>query len=187
MTSFYIEASPVDDHFPEYILRPISRPYTYRYSRHVPPEASEKESVAPPPPLYRRSARDALFAIEPVFLAEQRLSKHRFSSFVPPDQKFQESDSETLQAIEPPLEEKDEDETWVTGWRLTSLMVSITLACFLLLLDMSIIVTVRIKPENKHAYTFLTMCSLQAIPIITTDFSSLHDVGWYGSAYNLAW
>lgn len=37
---------------------------------------------------------------------------------------------------------KDEEKEWVVGWKLASLMISITLAAFLMLLDMSIIVTV---------------------------------------------
>ncbi|KAF4979889.1 hypothetical protein FZEAL_4000 [Fusarium zealandicum] len=61
---------------------------------------------------------------------------------------------------------KDDEIEYLTGWKLTSLMISITLAAFLMLLDMSIIVT--------------------AIPRITSDFHSLRDVGWYGSSYNLA-
>ncbi|KAM5345318.1 hypothetical protein ACJ41O_011180 [Fusarium nematophilum] len=61
---------------------------------------------------------------------------------------------------------KDDEDEWVTGWKLASLMISITLAAFLMLLDMSIIVT--------------------AIPRITSTFHSLRDIGWYGSSYNLA-
>ncbi|KAK7420979.1 hypothetical protein QQZ08_010152 [Neonectria magnoliae] len=61
---------------------------------------------------------------------------------------------------------KDEIDTYVTGWKLVSLMISITVAAFLMLLDMSIITT--------------------AIPRITEQFHSLDDIGWYGSSYNLA-
>ncbi|KPM46057.1 hypothetical protein AK830_g499 [Neonectria ditissima] len=61
---------------------------------------------------------------------------------------------------------KDETHTYVTGWKLVSLMISITVAAFLMLLDMSIITT--------------------AIPRITEQFHSLDDIGWYGSSYNLA-
>lgn len=39
---------------------------------------------------------------------------------------------------------KDEEQEWVGGWKLASLMISITLAAFLMLLDMSIIVTVSV-------------------------------------------
>ncbi|KAK6698835.1 hypothetical protein SNK05_011657 [Fusarium graminearum] len=61
----------------------------------------------------------------------------------------------------------EEDETqWLTGWKLVSMITSLTLAAFLMLLDMSIIST--------------------AIPRITSDFHSLHDIGWYASAYNLS-
>nr|AAD34558.1 unknown [Aspergillus terreus] len=54
----------------------------------------------------------------------------------------------------------------VTGLRLGLVVVSVTLVAFLMLLDMSIIVT--------------------AIPHITAQFHSLGDVGWYGSAYLLS-
>ncbi|KAI9740060.1 MAG: hypothetical protein M1818_004811 [Claussenomyces sp. TS43310] len=59
-----------------------------------------------------------------------------------------------------------EDHEWVSGIKLLSILVAITLVCFLMLLDTSIVVT--------------------AIPNITSDFHSLPDVGWYGSAYQLA-
>ncbi|KAK7997400.1 cytochrome P450 [Apiospora arundinis] len=55
---------------------------------------------------------------------------------------------------------------WVSGWKLALIMSAVTLPCFLLLLDMSIIVT--------------------AIPQITGDFHSLPDVGWYGAAFMIS-
>lgn len=60
----------------------------------------------------------------------------------------------------------EEGGTWVTGVSLFTILGTICLVCFLMLLDTSIIVT--------------------AIPQITTDFHSLQDVGWYGSAYQLS-
>ncbi|KAF4988707.1 hypothetical protein FGRMN_9600 [Fusarium graminum] len=60
----------------------------------------------------------------------------------------------------------EEEHEWVTGWKLASMMTSLTLAAFLMLLDMSIIST--------------------AVPRITSDFHSLPDIGWYASAYNLS-
>ncbi|CAM1503053.1 Fc.00g078290.m01.CDS01 [Cosmosporella sp. VM-42] len=60
----------------------------------------------------------------------------------------------------------DDGSGYVTGWKLAGLMIAITLGAFLMLLDMSIIVT--------------------AIPRITTEFHSLPDIGWYGSSYSLA-
>ncbi|KAK3311952.1 putative efflux pump antibiotic resistance protein [Apodospora peruviana] len=60
----------------------------------------------------------------------------------------------------------DSSQVYMTGITLRLLILSVTLAVFLLLLDMSIIVT--------------------AIPQITTDFHSLVDIGWYGSAYNFS-
>ncbi|KAK1750387.1 major facilitator superfamily domain-containing protein [Echria macrotheca] len=59
-----------------------------------------------------------------------------------------------------------EEFEYISGMRLFLVMGSITLVGFLMLLDMSIIST--------------------AIPRITTEFKSIQDVGWYGSAYNLS-
>ncbi|KAF4446348.1 putative aflatoxin efflux pump AFLT [Fusarium austroafricanum] len=64
------------------------------------------------------------------------------------------------------LPAEDEETEWLSGWKLMSMMISLTLAAFLMLLDMSIIST--------------------AVPRITSDFHSLPDIGWYASAYNLA-
>ncbi|KAI1746389.1 major facilitator superfamily domain-containing protein [Xylaria scruposa] len=60
---------------------------------------------------------------------------------------------------------KDADSQHITGLKLGLVIVSLVLACFLLLLDTSVIST--------------------AIPKITDEFHSLADVGWYGSAYTL--
>lgn len=80
-----------------------------------------------------------------------------FSSFRhdPDDVHLTASDSASKLAIQ-----------YISGWKLVAVMTGITLTCFLVLLDVSILVT--------------------AIPSITTDFHSLFDIGWYGSAYNLA-
>ncbi|KAJ5636568.1 uncharacterized protein N7484_009881 [Penicillium longicatenatum] len=60
----------------------------------------------------------------------------------------------------------DDEGKYLTGIKLSLVIASVTLVTFLVLLDMSIIVT--------------------AIPTITTQFHSLGDVGWYGSAYQIA-
>ncbi|KAH8705863.1 putative MFS multidrug transporter [Talaromyces proteolyticus] len=57
-------------------------------------------------------------------------------------------------------------DNYITGIKLALVMLSVTLVAFLVLLDMAIIAT--------------------AIPRITSQFHSLQDVGWYGSAYQLA-
>ncbi|RFU29963.1 hypothetical protein B7463_g6351, partial [Scytalidium lignicola] len=75
------------------------------------------------------------------------------------------SESTTLQENPLAARTNDEDE-YIKGFKLFAVMASLTMSCFLLLLDTSIIVT--------------------AIPRITSDFHSLTDVGWYGSAYLLA-
>jgi MFS family permease len=53
----------------------------------------------------------------------------------------------------------------VTGIKLFFLLLSLALACFLILLDTSVVST--------------------AVPKITDDFHSLKDVGWYASSYQL--
>lgn len=65
-----------------------------------------------------------------------------------------------------PLTVRDEKPEWVSGVKLYNIVAAVTLVCLLMLLDSSIIVT--------------------AVPRITSDFHSLPDVGWYGSAYQLA-
>jgi len=55
---------------------------------------------------------------------------------------------------------------YLTGIKLWTVIGCITLVFFLVLLDIAIIAT--------------------AVPQITSDFHSLEDVGWYGSAYQLA-
>ncbi|KAF9880074.1 MFS multidrug transporter [Colletotrichum karsti] len=57
------------------------------------------------------------------------------------------------------------EEEYITGVRLWLVLAALTATTFLMLLDMSIVVT--------------------AVPQITTAFNSLSDVGWYGAAYNL--
>ncbi|KIW02542.1 uncharacterized protein PV09_05998 [Verruconis gallopava] len=73
----------------------------------------------------------------------------------------------TGEGISMPAEEQPNMETsYITGIKLWSMLASLVLVFFLLLLDMSIVAT--------------------AIPKITSQFHSLHDVGWYGSAYLLS-
>ena len=79
---------------------------------------------------------------------------------------------------------KESEETqYVTGFKLGIVLFSTTLVAFLMLLDLAIIVTVsHTRPVNRID----VIDSHKAIPRITTDFHSLSDVGWYGSAYQLA-
>ncbi|CAI7597832.1 unnamed protein product [Penicillium discolor] len=71
----------------------------------------------------------------------------------------EESQNDTLEATKSKSQH-------ITGLKLGLVVASVTFVAFLMLLDMSIIVT--------------------AIPHITSEFHSLNDVGWYGSAYLLA-
>ncbi|KAI4867402.1 MFS general substrate transporter [Hypoxylon rubiginosum] len=69
--------------------------------------------------------------------------------------------------VETPAETPAEHEReYVHGIKLFAIMVPTTLVYFLLMLDGSIVST--------------------AIPAITSEFNSLLDIGWYGSAYQLA-
>ncbi|KAH7303301.1 major facilitator superfamily domain-containing protein [Stachybotrys elegans] len=74
----------------------------------------------------------------------------------PQDQEKQSSSGST----------NDLEPEWLTGLPLLTLMVALSIVMFLALLDGSIIGT--------------------ATPRITSDFHSLGDIGWYGSAYQLA-
>ncbi|KAJ5805372.1 major facilitator superfamily domain-containing protein, partial [Penicillium riverlandense] len=68
--------------------------------------------------------------------------------------------------LSPPPAGIDQEYEWVTGYKLLTIMTAVILVALLMLLDTSIVVT--------------------AIPRITGQFHSLADVGWYGSAYQLA-
>lgn len=59
--------------------------------------------------------------------------------------------------------EATDTKEYVTGLKLYTIITIITLVCFLMMLDTSIVST--------------------AVPKITSDFHSLPDVGWYGSSY----
>ncbi|PMD64171.1 MFS general substrate transporter [Hyaloscypha bicolor E] len=64
----------------------------------------------------------------------------------------------------PEAPQPTQDQEWVSGFKLLTIMTAVSLVCLLMLLDTSII----------------------AIPKITNDFHSLPDVGWYGSGYQVA-
>lgn len=61
--------------------------------------------------------------------------------------------------VESPPSKNEEEESYLTGLTLLSVLVSLVLVIFLMMLDTSIVAT--------------------AIPRITTQFHSLDDVGWY--------
>lgn len=66
----------------------------------------------------------------------------------------------------PPAPAADTKEPeWAHGFQLFTILVAVTFACFLMLLDGTIVVA--------------------AVPRITDDFNSLDDIGWYGAAYQL--
>lgn len=63
--------------------------------------------------------------------------------------------------VDSPPPKNEEEESYLTGLTLLSVLVSLVLVIFLMMLDTSIVAT--------------------AIPRITTQFHSLDDVGWYVS------
>lgn len=89
------------------------------------------------------------------------------------------------------------EEEMPKGLKLGVIIASIVVVMFLVLLDMSIIVTVGpsnlARPRCVAAATWILTVQtwaltddIKAIPKITSDFHSLPDVGWYGAAYQLA-
>ncbi|KAI1208403.1 major facilitator superfamily domain-containing protein [Annulohypoxylon truncatum] len=73
--------------------------------------------------------------------------------------------AEIPESPKPGKASEQENPQYVTGAKLVSIVVSICLAAFLMLLDTSIVST--------------------AIPAISDEFHSLQDIGWYSAAYNL--
>lgn len=80
---------------------------------------------------------------------------------------------------------EDEYNDYISGTKLALVCSSVTLVVFLMLLDMTVLVTVgQVGCVDTKAHQANLL--IQAIPRITTEFKSLQDVGWYGAAYNLA-
>ena len=94
---------------------------------------------------------------------------------------FPPKDEETSTANE--TASKEPEWEYITGLKLILVLIAITLACFLMLLDNSIIATASEAILSLHSVYLHTR---QAIPRITNDFKSLDDIGWYGSAYLIA-
>lgn len=79
----------------------------------------------------------------------------------------------------------DEYTTYLEGLKLHLLAGGLILVGFLVALNASVVVTVSVTfPSLFWPVTPLTT-SNQAIPRITSDFHSIEDIGWYGSAYLL--
>lgn len=68
----------------------------------------------------------------------------------------------------------------LSALKITLVIISVLLSMFLVMLDRTIISTVRHPHmyENTHNPN-----SKQAIPQISDEFNALTDVGWYGSSY----
>lgn len=69
------------------------------------------------------------------------------------------------QQPEPTTSDNEEVPEYITGIRLYLVLAGVTAVMFLVMLDMTIVVT--------------------AIPSISNDFDSIKDIGWYGTAYLL--
>jgi hypothetical protein len=63
------------------------------------------------------------------------------------------------------VDNEEKEQEYITGFKLYSVLLGLMLVIFLIMLDQTILVT--------------------AIPRISTEFNSIKDIGWYGSAYLL--
>jgi hypothetical protein len=90
------------------------------------------------------------------------------------------------------VDDEDADRhEYLTGTRLIVVVSIVITVAFLLFLDSSIIVTVSVHHHYRSQYLvrtlqFFSNTTEKAIPQITTEFHSISDIGWYGSAYLLA-
>jgi hypothetical protein len=78
--------------------------------------------------------------------------------------------------------DKEGNQDYVTGLKLFSILASVTMAAFLMLLDGSIIGVVSAQYQPCSGVRL----NRQAIPRITSEFHSLDDIGWYTAAYQLS-
>lgn len=72
---------------------------------------------------------------------------------------------------------------YVVGFKLALILGSVSLACFLMLLDTMVISTVCGRYLTPLDLLLTIRAHFQAIPSITDTFNSLPDIGWYASAY----
>lgn len=81
-------------------------------------------------------------------------------------------------------QEMESQKAWLTGIPLIMATLGVTLVTMLFMLDVAIVTTV----DNTliTVIRVLSNVTLQAIPRITTEFHSLQDIGWYGSAYTIS-
>lgn len=78
-----------------------------------------------------------------------------------------------------------------TGAKLAFLFTSLVSACFLMLLNTSVVSTVCDMSFDVFIFSLVfawwaNRGEQQAIPKITDEFQSLKDIGWYASSYTLA-
>jgi hypothetical protein len=70
---------------------------------------------------------------------------------------------------------------FLVGKQASLLIFSITMTGFLYSLDVNIIVTVSLW--STESSIFCANNSSKAIPVMTTYFHTIRDIGWYGGAY----
>lgn len=88
----------------------------------------------------------------------------------------------------------NDDRKYIEGIQIPIVMGSIVTATFLVLLDTTIIATVITFSLGPSPVMLLSrLCQLtivapirQAVPKITSEFHSLQDISWYGSAFQLS-
>lgn len=82
----------------------------------------------------------------------------------------------------------DEGEVqYLTGVKLTLVILAVTAIALLVMIDMSIVATVRRLPRLGHLSNVDSyfLFHKKATPKMTSDFHTTAGVGWYGSAYLL--
>jgi hypothetical protein len=70
---------------------------------------------------------------------------------------------------------------FLVGKQASLLILSVTMAGFLYSLDVNIIVTVSLWSTERTLSCANN--SSKAIPVMTTYFHTIRDIGWYGGAY----
>lgn len=104
----------------------------------------------------------------PAHLDENAETDERLGEMTPPDEKScpsSEDPNAKASDVLAAYASDDESDRYLRSWRLAIVILSLCLGTFLIALDTTIIGV--------------------AVPRITTDFRSLQDIAWYGSAYLL--
>lgn len=105
-------------------------------------------------------------------------------------QEQQQQQPESEKRNDNPTVEEDDESQKFRGMKLYVLCAAVVFSTFLMSLNGSIVATVSSILYNLRSEIFQVLLSkpwlttwAQAIPQITSQFNSLDDIGWYGSAY----